>query len=187
MNVQNHGGRLVHPRRLPYVLRAVDHRRDVRKPHRRSIPVSDDDGLVFRAGHQLIVRADGEGLPVCFNIALGQVHVRVSHRRTDIFEAQPVGGQRGGVGLNPYSRPLAAADAHQAHAGQLRNLLPQRSVGKIFHLAQRHGSRRQRQNQNRRIRRIRLAVDRRVRKIRRQVCVRCVDGRLHLLLRHIDI
>ncbi len=55
------------------------------------------------------------------------------------------------------------------------------------HFVQRHGVRGHGQRQDRRIRRIHLAVDRRSRQVGRQKRLRAVDGGLHFLLGHVDV
>ena len=44
LDVQDHGGRGVHPGGLLDVLGAVDHGGDVGQAHRRAVAVGDDDG-----------------------------------------------------------------------------------------------------------------------------------------------
>ena len=82
--------------------------------------------------------------------------------------------------------PLAAADADQADAGQLRDLLRQPGLAQILELGQRHGLRGHRQRQDRRVGRVDLGVDRRRRQVARQQIVRRVDRRLHLLLGDVE-
>ncbi len=71
--------------------------------------------------------------------------------------------------MNAYRGLLAAADADQSNAGELRNLLREGRVRQVLNLRQRHCSRRScAKRQDRRVRRIHLAVDRRRGQIVRQ-------------------
>ena len=86
-------------------------------------------------------------------------------RGAQVLQVEAVGGTARRIGLDAHGGLLAAADAHQADARQLRNLLRQARVGQILDLVKRQLGRGQRQRQDRRVGRIGLAVDRRVRQI----------------------
>ena len=76
---------------------------------------------------------------------------------------------------------------HEAHAGQLRNLLRETGLGEILDLGQRQGLRREAQRKNRRIRGIDLAIDRRNRQIAGEERPCGIDGRLDLLFGDVKI
>ena len=115
---------------------------------------------------ELIVVVDGPGLVGAVEVALGLVDVGAAEGGAQRFQTQAVGGQRDGIRLHPHGGPLAAADAHQAHALELRNSLRHARFGQLFDLEQRHGLGGDRQRQNRRVGGIGLAVDRRNRQAR---------------------
>jgi hypothetical protein len=82
--------------------------------------------------------------------------------------------------------PLPAADADEAHSGELSDFLREPRIGQVLDLGQRHRGRGQPEGEDRRIGRIDLAVHGRVRKVGRQERQRRVDRRLHLLLGHVE-
>ena len=71
LDVDDHRGRLVHPRGLLDVLHAVDDVRDIGERDRRAVAVGDDERLVIRAGQKLIVRADLISLLRAVEVSLG--------------------------------------------------------------------------------------------------------------------
>ena len=93
----------------------------VREHHRRAILIRHHDRIVvIVAGQQLVVRADQVRLLRPVEIALGLVQAASAWsavRRSSRLNA--IGRQRGGVGLNPHRRLLAAGDADQTDARQL--------------------------------------------------------------------
>ena len=106
---------------------------------RRAVAVGDHQRRVVGAGEQLVVGADLVGLVRAVEAALGLVDVGGDDGAAQVLQVQAVGSQHGGVGLNAHRRLLAAADAHQADARQLRNLGRQARIRQVFHLGQRHG------------------------------------------------
>ncbi len=110
-----------------------------RYAHRRAIAVGDDDGPVLLAGLKLIVIVDGPGLVRSVEVTLGLIHVGAAQRRPQRLQAQAVRGQRSRVGLHAHGGALAAADAHQAHALELRNSLRHARFGQFLHFGQRQG------------------------------------------------
>ena len=132
---------------------------------RSAVLVADDHRIVLRAVEDLVVGADGEGLPLAIDASLGLIHIGGRQRRAHVFQAQTVRGQGGRIRLHAYGRFFAAADGHQPDSRKLRNLRGKGGVRQVLDVAQRHGARAERQRQNRRVRRIHLAVDRRVRQV----------------------
>jgi hypothetical protein len=187
LDVDDDGRGGVHPGRLLLVLRAVDDVRHVGEQDGRPVPVRDDEGAVLVARQQLVVGVDRDRLARAVEAPLGQVDVRLGDRRAQVLERHAEGGEGRRVGLDPHGRLLPPADADEPDAGQLRDLLGQPRVGQILHLGQRQRLRRQPERQDRRVGRVGLGVDRRVGQVLRQVSPRGVDGRLDLLLRHVDV
>ncbi len=139
LDVDDHRRNLVHPGRLLDVLHIVDHVGDIGQMHRRSVAIGDDQRLIFFARKQLIRRTD-DGSPLrAVEGALRLIDVRCGHDDAQILQREPVGRQGSRIRLNPHSRPLPAADAHEPDAGQLRNLLSEPGFSEIFHLRQRQG------------------------------------------------
>ena len=160
-------GLLVHPRRELDVLHAVDDVGHVGQPHRRAVLVGDDDLLVLVARQELVVGPDGERLPRPLQIALGLVDVGLAEDGAQVFETQPVGGERGGIGLHADGGTLTAADRDESHAGELGDLLGEVGVGEVFHAAQGQGVRGEGEGEDGRVRGIDLAVDGRIGQIAR--------------------
>ena len=119
--------------------------------------------------------------------ALGLIDVGCGQGRAQVFQAQVVGGQLRGVGLNAHRGLLPAGDGDQAHAGDLGDLLRQVGVGRVFDLVQRKGVGVERQRHDRRVGGVDLAIDGRIGQVGGQKAVAGVDGRLHLLLGHVDV
>ena len=119
------------------VLRAIDHIGHILQPYRCTVAESDDDRLVLVAREKLIISADGVRLARPIDHALRLIHIGLRHGRANIFQAQPVRGERRRVHLNPHRGLLSATNGNQSHSRQLRNFLRQRGVGEILHLRQR--------------------------------------------------
>ncbi len=187
LNVQDDGGMLVGPGGLLGVFGAVENGGDIAEAHRRAVAIGDDERAIAVAGQKLIVRADREGLMRAVEIPFRLIDVGLAQREAQILKTQSVRSELRRIRLNPHGRPLAAADADHADAGELRNFLRERRLGEIFDLVQRQARRSQRKRHDRRVGRIDLAVDRRIRQILRQQIRRRVDRRLHFLLGDVDV
>ena len=125
--------------------------------------------LAYWAGAlDLVIGVDGRGLRRPVEISLRRVDVEVADGGAHVVDVETVGGERLRVELDAHRRAVAAADADQADAGKLRNLLRQPRLAQILELDERHGLRGDRERQDRRVRRIDLGVDRRNRQIARQ-------------------
>ena len=135
---------------------------------------------------QLVVGVDRRRARRAVEAALGLIGVGVGDRRAHVVEREPVRGERLRIHLDAHGGPLAAADADEAHAGELRDLLRDPRVGEILELRQRQRLRRERQREDRRVGRIDLVVDRRIRQVGRQEIARRVDRRLHFLLGDVE-
>ena len=108
--------------------------------HRRAVAVGDDNLSIVVAGDQLVVGVDLVILARPVEVAFGGVHAGLGQRRAQVFHVDAVGGQRRRVGLNADRGLLAAADGHQADAGELRNLRSQPRIDEVFDLRKRHGT-----------------------------------------------
>ena len=87
LNIQNHGGLLVGPCRLPNIFGSVDGGCHVAEPHGRSIAERDHDVAIALARKQLVVRANRIRLLLPVERPLGLVDVRVPQRRPQILQA----------------------------------------------------------------------------------------------------
>ncbi len=187
LDVHNDGGNLIHPRGLADVLDIILDCCHVGQLDGRAVLIRDHQTRIVFARKQLVVRADLIRLVLAVEIPFGLVDICRDERGTKVFQIHAVGRQLRGIGLNPHGWFLAAADAHQTDAWQLRNLRGQPRIGQIFHLRKRRFIRCQRQGEDRRVGGIRFRVDRRHRQIRRQIRPRSVDRLLHFLLGDIDV
>ena len=98
---------------------------DIADAHRRSVAIGDDQIVVFVGLEQLIVGVERVGLARAVERAFRQIDVRLAEHRADVLEADAAGGQRLRIDLHADGRLLLAADAHEADAGYLRDLLQQ--------------------------------------------------------------
>ena len=187
LDIDDDRGLAVHPGGLLGVFGGIDDRGHVGGAHRGSIAIGHDHRLVIAAGKQLVVGADGVGLAIAVQRALGLVHVGRGQGGAQIFQAQVVGGQLRRIGLNAHRGLLPAGDRNQSHAGNLRNLLRQVGVGRVLDLVQRQRVGGQRQRHDGRVGGVHLAIDGRIGQIGGQKAGGRVDGRLHLLLGHVDV
>src|SRR6185312_13359968 len=169
------------------VLNRIDDVRHVLQPDWRAVAVSNHDLRVFLAGPELVIVIDRPGLRGAGKSALRGVEVCRSERTAQRCHAEPMRRQLRRIRLYAHRRPLAAADTDETHALELRDALLNARFRQLLQLWQRDVSRRYRQSQNRRIRRIRFGVNRWIWQIARQERARAVDRRLHLLFRLIDI
>ena len=149
--------------------------------------IGDDHLFKVCAGQELVVRLNLIILLGTVEIALCLIEAGLLDRGPHILQIDSVGGQLRGIYLNPYRRLLTAADTDESNARQLRYFLGQARVREIFDLRQRQSLGTQCQRQDRRVRRIRLAVNRRHRQIRRQVRLCGVDRSLDFLFRYVDV
>ena len=146
-----------------------------------------DDELAVRLGRaQLIVRVQHERALGPVEVSLRLVDVGGGDDGAQVLQVQAVRRQGLRVGLDADRRTLAAGDAHQADAGKLRQLLRHARVDEVVHLRQRHGLRRDRQREHRRVGGVDLVVDRRLRQVVRQQVVGRVHRGLHFLLGHVE-
>ncbi len=134
----------------------------------------------------LVVGVDGRRLRRAVEISLRRVDVEVADGGAHVVDVEAVGGERLRIELDAHRRPVAAADADEADAVQLRDLLRQPRLAQILELGQRQRLRGDRERQDRRVGRIDLGVDRRDRQVARQQIVGGVDRRLHLLLGDVE-
>ncbi len=186
LHVQDDRRRAVDPRAELRVFRAGDDRRDVRQHHRAAVLVRDDRALVRVGVGQLVVRVDRVRVRRTVEVALRRVDVEIGDRGAQVVEIQAVRRQRKRVCLNPHGRALAARQAHEADAADLRDLLREPGVGDVLHLGERQRLRCDRERDDRRVGGVDLRVDRRRGQVGRQQVARGVDRGLHFLFGDIE-
>ena len=131
-----HHGR-VHPGGQAHVFHVVDHLADVPQAHGRAVFVGDDDVRVFLGGKDLVVRADGVGLPRAVETALGRVDVVLSQRGADVLQADAASGNGRRIDADAHGRFLIAFDGHETDAGDFAEFLREHGVGKVVDFFQR--------------------------------------------------
>ncbi len=177
----------VHPGDLLGVFRPVDGLADILDLDRRAVPIGDHR-LVPRGGlEQLIVGIDGEVARIPVQRALRRIDGEIADGVAHVFQAEIHIGQLGRIDLDADGRLLLAGDGDDADTGHAADLLRHDSVGEIVDRGPRQRVRGHRQQQDRRVGRVDLAVARRVGKVLRQLAGSRVDGGLHILGGGVDI
>ncbi len=186
LDVHDHRRLLVRPGAEADVFCTIDHIGHIRDADGRTVLVGNDEVAVFIGRTQLVVGIDGGGARGAVETALGLVDVGVANGGAHVIQVETERGYRTRIQLHAHGRTLAARQAHQTNAGQLRNLLRQAGIDQVLHLGQGNGLGGDRQRDDGRISRIDLAVDRRHRQVRGQQVAAGVDGGLHFLLGHVQ-
>ena len=115
-------------------------------------------------------------------ICIGRRQCRADRVQTDARIVQQVR-----IEFDSHRRIGASADIHLPDSAHLRQLLREDGVGLIVNIGQGDAVGGQRQNQDRRIRRIDLAIPGIAGKVRRQLAARGVDGGLYVAGGGIDV
>ena len=173
--------------RIADVLDAVDGLAHVGQPDRRAVAIGDDERTIFGGGLRLVVVVDLVMEVSGLDRAFRAVGVRGRERRPHVFEPDAVFVERARIELDPHRRERAAADRDLADPVDLGQLLRQHRGGGVVELALAQGVGRQGEDQDRRVRRIDLAVGRVAAQARRQVGMRRIDRRLHVPCRAVDV
>src|SRR6202012_1919842 len=106
----------------------------------------------------LVVGVDREGALVAVDIALGAIDGDDRNLVADILERQALGDKLRRIDLDANRRLLLAADRDLPYAGNVADLLGELRVDGVADRGQRQGVRRRRQQQDRRVSWIDLAV-----------------------------
>ncbi len=160
---------------------------DVGQAHRRAIAIGHDEVAILAGGARLVVGVDLVAVLADIDRAFRAVGVGRGEGGTDILQADPVFEEGARVDLDPDGRQRRAADLHLADAGDLRQFLLHHRRGGIVELALRQGGGGQRQDEDRRVGGIDLAIGRVAAKRGRQVGMRRVDRRLNVAGGAVDI
>ena len=143
------------------ILRPGDGPPDVAHAQRRAVAVGDDDVVPWLGNGQLIVGIDGVASHLAVDAALGRIDGRDRQLGAHVLERDVLGHQLGRIELDADGGLLLASDGHLANAGDLADLLGQHGIGVVVHLDQRQGVGGHRQEQDRRVGRVDLAIGRR--------------------------
>ena len=125
--------------------------------HQHAVRRLDHQILVIGHRAELIVGADGVRQIAAVEGAERGRRVGVGDRGADILHGDAHGGDRHRVDADPHRRLLGAVDGDLGDAVDLGHALGDHAVGHVVHVGRRHGLRGQRQDQDRRRRRIDLA------------------------------
>ncbi|MGY3540200.1 hypothetical protein ACVIIY_004420 [Bradyrhizobium sp. USDA 4515] len=155
--------------------------------NRRAIAVGHDQRLVVAGLVGLVVGVDLVALVADVDAALRAVGVGARQRRADVFQTDAVFVEGLRDQIDAHGRQRAAADHDLADALDLRQLLRQHRGGGVVEIAARQRIRRQRQDQDRRVGRVDLAVGRIAAQAGRQVGPRRIDRGLHVARRAVDV
>ena len=174
------------------VFDAVDHFGHIVQADRRAVAPGDDQvavvgGAAPAAGAVPAANRSAGAGRLTFDRALGTVGVVGLDRGAHVFGRDAVAVQRIRQQLDPHRRQRAAADLDVAHALHLRQLLLHQVGHRFVDLAGRLGRRGQRQDDDRRVGRVGLAVGRVAAQGGRQVGARGVDRGLHFARGGVDL
>ena len=181
-------------RRLPVgktlvaqILDRVDDRRDIGEAHRRTVAVGDHQRQIIRRLGRLVVGVDLKMLVLLLDRTLWTMRVGRGKRGPHVLKPDSVFVERHRVQFDPNRRQRAAADRHLADAVDLRQGRRQHGRGGVVDLARGERLRSQRQDGDRRVGRVYLAIARIGPQARRQVGACRVDRRLHVARGAVDI
>ena len=186
LNIDDQCGRRVHPAAELGVFGTGNQRGDILESNRRSVLVSDHDVAVILGVPDLVVGIDRIGAAGAVEGSLGAVLIGVVDGGAQVVDVQTVRRQRSRIHHDAYRGTLSAADADDAHAFELRDLLCDARVRKVFHFGERHHLGGDAQDQHRRIGGVDFGIDGRCRQILRQEILGAADRGLNLLFGDVD-
>ena len=137
LDVDDDRGLAIHPGCLLGVLGCIDDVGHIRGADGGAVTIGDDDGLVIGTGNQLVVGANGVRLAIAVERSLRLVHVCCRQCGAQVFKAQVVGRQLGGVGLDAHGGLLSAGNGNQSDTGDLRYFLRQVGIRCVLDLVER--------------------------------------------------
>ena len=184
---EDHGGLAVGHRAGAEVFDGAVDSGHVDQPHGRAVSPRDDQRLVARRLAELIRGIDLPGESAVVELALGTVDVRGRQHLSDLVEADAVARERQRIQVYTDGRQGAAADEDLPDAFEPRDLLLQDRGGDVVHPPLVHGLRSQSEDQDRRVRRVRLPVRGQARQVRRELTGRRGDRRLDVPRGAVDV
>jgi hypothetical protein len=186
-DVHDHRRRAVHEAERVHVLHAVGDLRDLIEPDRGATAPGDHQRRIGGRGAPDVVGVYLQAPRPDLDHALRPVGVRRGERRAHVLQTHPVAVQRERVELHAHRGQRAAAELHVPDARHLQQPLLHDVRDRIVNLAAAAGFRVEGEDQDRRVRRIDLAVGRVRLERRGQVDARGVDRRLHVARRPVDV
>ena len=169
------------------ILWPVDRLADIAHPYRCPIAPGQNDIIVLRGLRKLIVVVNRERLTLRVDSALRRIDGGIDQHAAHVLQGQAHVGKLAGINLHPHGTFLLAADQHLGYAGDLRHLLRQHDIGVVVDRDQRHLVGLDRQDQDRRIGRVDLAIGRARRQVLGQLRAGGIDSRLHIAGRRVDV
>ncbi len=169
------------------VLHAVDHLRHVAQAHRSAVAPGDDEVRVVGGPPRRRRRVDLHAAAVTLDGALGPVGIGRLDGGAHVLRADAVAVQRERQQLHAHRGQRAASDLHVAHALHLRDALADHVGDGVVDLARGARPGGEREDDDRRIRRVDLAVGGVAAQGGGQVRPRGVDGGLHFARGAVDL
>ena len=148
---------------------------------RTAIAISDDDVVPVLGLGELVVGVDRVGALRPVDIALGAVDRGDRDLAAHVLQRQALGDEFRRVDLDADGGLLLAADEDLRDARELADLLGELGVDGVADAGQRQCIGGRREQQDRRVGRVDLAVGRRRGQVLRQLAARGVDGALHVV------
>ncbi len=183
---QEHAALAVGPGRLFGVFRPGDGLADIANPQRAAVAVGDDDVVPVLGIQQLVVGVDGVGAGGAVDVALRAVDGGDRDLAAHVLHRQALGDELGRIDLDTDRGLLLPADDDLRDTGDLADLLRELGVDGVADRGQRQRVRCRRQQQDRRVRRVDLAIGRRRGQVFRQLPAGGVDRGLHVVGGGID-
>ena len=146
--------------RVAQVFHRVPDLGDVGEMHRGAVAVGHDERAVLIGLEQLSVGADLPTPIAGAQLSLGAVRVRIAEHRAHLLEPDPVAVQGGRIEVHPYRRQGASTDVHLPDPLNLGKRLLQDGGCCVVHAPLAHGVGGEREDQDRRIRGVDLAIGR---------------------------
>ena len=160
---------------------------DGAKPDHIAVHRLDDDRLVVARIGQLLVGTDGGGALRSVEHADRPDRVGVHDSGAHVLHRQAHGGDLHRIDPHAHGRLLRAGGGDFRDAVDLRQPLHDHGVGGVVDRARQHSLRREREDEDRRGRRIGFAESRQGRQVARQRRQRSVERGLHVACRALDV
>ncbi len=187
VNDELHRGLAVGQAHIAVVLQTFIHLRNLVEADRRAVAVAHHDVLVLLRGGELVIRAHLPAMRGAVDGTLGCIHIGAGDSLAHLLQPQPHAVDAGQVELHPHRRQRGAAHGDRADARDLRNFLRQNGGARIEHLPARQALGGERQNHDRRVRRVHLFVSRPPGQAGRQQRNGRIDRRLHFSCGIVDV
>ena len=135
----------------------------------------------------MIGRSDRPRLRLIGNLAFRTIGIRRTECRANVFESNAEVIQHGRIQIDSHRRGGATADTDLSDTRHLSESLLQDRRGRVVHLPFGVNGRCQRENHDRRVGRVELAIRRVVRQIRRELSACGIDRRLYVARSGVDV